>query len=176
MKNYLFGSILSLGLIGSLGANYFLYITKNQANYVKEIETKRSQINEDMTNELMWTKLNDMQSQNVELARMQGYNEGIQAVALNVPPHQSQVSNIWHSGYSRGLEQTAFVEEMSYEKGYVAGFTSGQQENMKALQNILKSGDNMQKAIEKFATDLQNNIKNQEPSPKPNNQPKDSGK
>lgn len=145
--------------IVSLAANGFLYYKVNQANFYTNIEEKRGKINEDQLNDLLWTRMNDMQTQNVELARMQGYNEGIQAVAFNVPPHQNQISNIWHAGYNRGLEQTEFVGEMNYEKGYGAGFTMGQQENMKALSTIMKSGDNIQSALKQF---MDNQLKNNE--------------
>lgn len=150
-------------LIVSLASNGFLYHKLNQANYSTVIEEKRGKINEDQMNELLWIRMNDMQNQNTEIARMQGYNEGIQAVALNVPPHQSQVSNIWHAGYQRGLEQTNFVEEMGYEKGYANGFNMGQQENMKALTIIMKSGDNIQSALKQFMDDqLKKNNDNKE--------------
>lgn len=150
-----FASAVALAtiFIVSLASNGFLYYKLNQANYSTQIEEKRGKINEDQMNELLWIRMNDMQNQTSEIARMQGYSEGIQAVALNVPPHQSQISNIWHSGYQRGLEQTGFVEEMGYEKGYVAGFQNGQQENMKALSTIMKSGDNVQAALKQFMDD-----------------------
>ena len=154
---YLFG-FASL-FIASAGFNAFLYQKLSQSNYATKIEEKRSQINDDMVNEMIWTRINDTQTQNVELARMQGYNEGIQAVALNVPAHQSQISNIWHTGYQRGLEQTAFVEEMGFEKGYKEGFTKGQQENMKAIYTIMKSGDNIQSALKEF---MDNQIKDKQ--------------
>jgi len=155
MRSLMLNSILIVGLICSLGANYFFFTTRYQATFMRDVETKRSQLNEDMTNEILMSRINSIDNNQIEIAKMQGYNEGILACAFKLDPKESQISNIWHSGYARGLEQTAFVEEMGYEKGYAAGFTAGQKENMKAIQTILKSGDNVQKAIEKFASELQ---------------------
>jgi len=65
------------------------------------------------------------------------------------------------------MEQTDFVGELQYEKGYGAGFTAGQRENMKAINTIISSGDNIQSALKKFADDLQQ--KNDEAKEKPAN-------
>jgi hypothetical protein len=156
MRGFVFNSILTIGIIASLGLNYYFFSTRQQSNFLKEIETTRSKINEDMTNEIVMSRFNTIDNNQIEMARMQGYNEGILACAFKLDPKENQISSIWHSGYSRGLEQTAFVEEMGYEKGYASGWQVGQKETMTAIQNILKSGDNIQKALEKFATDLQN--------------------
>jgi hypothetical protein len=72
---------------------------------------------------------------------MQGRLDGIASVVYNIHPQQNEISGIWHAGYQRGLEQTNFVEEMGYEKGFSQGFQKGTNENMKAIQTILKSGD-----------------------------------
>lgn len=132
-------------------------------SFVAQIETKRSQINEDMTNEMLWQKISQVDNNQIEIARMQGYNEGINACAYKLDPKESQISSIWHSGYYRGLEQTDFVGEIQYEKGYSSGFQNGQRENMKAIQNVIKSGDNVQKALENFANNLQK--QKEEPAP-----------
>jgi len=175
MRFYIVNSILTVGLIASLASNYFFFTTRYQATFMRDVEAKRSQLNEDMTNEILMSRINNIDNNQIEIARMQGYNEGILACVLKIDPKESQISNIWHSGYTRGLEQTAFVEEMGYEKGYASGFQNGQKENMKAIQVILKSGDNVQKALEKFANDLQNS--NQETSNKENVKPaQESGK
>ena len=157
-------SILTVGLIASLAANYFFFTTRYQATFMRDVESKRSQLNEDMTNELLMSRLSTIDNNQIEIAKMQGYNEGVLACAYKLDPKESQISNIWHSGYARGLEQTAFVEEMGYEKGYAAGFQYGQKENMKAIQTILKSGENVQKALEKFAVDIQNTEKTENQS------------
>jgi hypothetical protein len=141
-----------VGLVAIIG---FQAYQNYKTSYVAQIETKRSQINEDMTNELLWQKLNQVDANQMETARMQGYNEGINACAYKLDPKESQISSIWHSGYYRGLEQTEFVGEIQYEKGYSTGFQIGQRENMKAIQTIIKSGDNIQNALENFANKLQ---------------------
>jgi hypothetical protein len=167
MRSLILNSALAIGFFASLGANYFLFTTRYQATFMRDIEAKRSQLNEDMTNEILMSRINTVDTNQIEIAKMQGYNEGVLACAFKLDPKESQISNIWHSGYARGLEQTAFVEELSYEKGYSAGITAGQKDNMKAIQTILKSGDNIQKAIEKFANELQK----EEPKEKDEKQP-----
>lgn len=87
---------------------------------------------------------------NAQIARMEGYMEAINTCALNLPPKEHYVGQIWHGGYYNGQQQQDFYGEIKYEQGYAAGFTRGQNENMKAIQTILKSGSNIQEAIEKF--------------------------
>jgi hypothetical protein len=162
MRSHIINTILTTGLICSIAANYFFFTTRYQATFMRDVESKRSQINEDMANELFMSRLSSIDNNQIEIAKMQGYNEGIIACAFKLDPKESQISNIWHSGYARGLDQTAFVEEMGFEKGYASGFQAGQKENMKAIQTILKSGDNIQKALEKFANEIQNTEKKPE--------------
>jgi phage-related protein len=56
---------------------------------------------------------------------------------------------------------------MKYEQGYSQGFQRGTNENMKAIQTILKSGDNIQSAIKNFVEEqsrkLQDPIKDLKP-------------
>lgn len=135
----------------SVGANGYLAYVSTKSNYMAEIETKRSRINNDMVNEMMWTRFNSYDQNQMELARMQGYNEGINAVVQKVDPQQSQISAIWHAGYQRGLEQSNFMEEMGFEKGYGQGVAKGREEYMKAINNILSGQEDVKTAIKEFA-------------------------
>lgn len=159
---------MSAALAASIGYNYFQFTTNKKSEFLQEVAEKRSKISEDMANELLWTKMNDIQSQNTDLARMQGYQEGILSLVHKIDPAESQISNIWHSGYSRGLEQTSFVGEMEFEKGYQKGFTAGQNETMKAFNTIFKSGDNVQGAIKQF---IDSQLKKQEDGQKNEEKP-----
>jgi hypothetical protein len=91
---------------------------------------------------------------------MEGHNEAINSLVHKIDPKENMASNIWHMGYYRGLEQTDFVGEMKYEQGFSQGYQKGTSENMKAIHTIMKSGDNIKSAIEKF-------VENQIPQEKP---------
>ena len=110
MKTALF--TLAAILACSVGANGYLAYVATKSNYMSEIEAKRSRINDDMVSEMIWTRFNSYDQNQMELARMQGYNEGINAVVQKVDPQQSQISAIWHAGYQRGLEQSNFMQYM----------------------------------------------------------------
>ena len=157
----------TLGFIAaiSLGANGFQYYQNNRTSFLLEIETKRNSINQDQISEFILSHKNGLDNESaMEYAKLTGKIEGIQSVVHNASPQQNEISSIWHAGYYRGLEQTDFVGEMKYEQGYAQGFQRGTNENMKAIQTILKSGDNIKSAIENF---VQNQTKALESTDKP---------
>jgi hypothetical protein len=156
MKSYtvFFGFIFAI----SVAANGIQYFQNIRTNFLLEVENKRSKINDDMIQELTYT-LSEKEN-NVQMSRMEGYNEAINSLVHKIDPKENMASNIWHMGYYRGLEQTNFVGDMKYEQGYSQGFQKGTSENMKAIQSIMKSGDNIKTAIEKF-------VENQIPQEKP---------
>jgi hypothetical protein len=135
----------------SLAINGIQYYQYTRTNFLLEIETKRNSINQDQINEFILSNRSSADNESaLEYAKMNGKIEGIQSVVHNANPQQNEISSIWHAGYYRGLEQTDFVGEMKYEQGYAQGFQRGTNENMKAIQTILKSGDNIQSAIKNF--------------------------
>ena len=146
----------------SVAANISLYVDNQRKDFLLNIEKKRSEINNDMIAEL--TYASQEKENNAQIAKMEGYNEAVNGLVNKIDPKESQISNIWHLGYYRGLEQTDFVGELKYEQGYAQGFQRGTNENMKAIQTILKSGDNIKSAIENF---VQNQTKSLENSEKP---------
>lgn len=160
----------TLGFIAaiSIAVNGFQYYQNIRTNFLLEIETKRNSINQDQINEFILTNRNSAETESsLEYTKMTGKIEGIQSVVHNAHPQQNEISSIWHAGYYRGLEQTDFVGEMKYEQGYSQGFQRGTNENMKAIQTILKSGDNIQSAIKNFVEEqskkLQDPIKDLKP-------------
>ena len=165
MKNWLFFGVI---LVASLAANGFQYYQNARAWFLLEVETKRGQINQDQIAEFILSKKNGFADDTsvVEFAKMQGRMDGITSVVYNIHPQQNEISGIWHAGYQRGLEQTNFVEEMGYEKGFSQGFQKGTNENMKAIQTILKSGDNVQQAIKDFVANQAKSIADPEPKTK----------
>jgi hypothetical protein len=154
------GGILAVSLAG----NGFQLYRQTRTQFLLDVEVKRSQINEDQINEFILSKRNGFADDTsaLEYAKMQGKVEGIISLVHNASPQSNEISSIWHAGYQRGLEQTDFVGEMNYEKGYAAGFQMGTNENMKAIQTILKSGDNVKSAIENFVNNQAKAIANPE--------------
>jgi flagellar biosynthesis/type III secretory pathway protein FliH len=156
MKSYtvFFGFVFAT----SLAANGIQYFQNIRTNFLLEVENKRSEINDDMIQELTYN-LREKEN-NIQISRMEGHNEAINSLVHKIDPKENMVSNIWHMGYYRGLEQTDFVGEMKYEQGFSQGYQKGTNENMKAIHTIMKSGDNIKSAIEKF-------VENQIPQEKP---------
>jgi hypothetical protein len=164
----------TVGLIAaiSLTINGIQYYQNSRTKFLLEIETKRNSINQDQISEFILANRNSSDNESsLEYAKMTGKIEGIQSVVHNASPQQNEISSIWHAGYYRGLEQTDFVGEMKYEQGYAQGFQRGTNENMKAIQTILKSGDNIQSAIKNFVDEqgkkLEENAKDLAPQAKP---------
>lgn len=149
MKTLAFAMVACLAC--SVGANGYMAYQNTKSRFLYEIEQKRGKINEDMLNEVLWTRMNGGDQNQIELARMQGYNEGINALVHKVDPQQSQISAIWHAGYNRGLEQSQFIEEMGYEKGFANGVEKGRDEIWKAIDNLLQGKEDIQTAIKEFA-------------------------
>ena len=158
MKAYL-PTIFGTVLIASLAANAGQYFSQKRTEFLLQIETKRNEINADQVNEMISTRNGSSAFGNpamdAQFAENQGYIRGIQSVVSKVTPQESEISSIWHAGYYRGMEQTDFVSEIQHEKGYSNGFQAGQRENMKAINAIINSGDNIQNALKKFTDDLQ---------------------
>jgi len=149
----------------SVALNITFYIENQRKDFLISIENKRSEINNDMIAEL--TYASKEKENNAQIAKMEGYNEAINSLVNKIDPKESQISNIWHLGYYRGLEQTDYVGEMRFEQGYAQGFQKGTNENMKAIQTILKSGDNIKNAIENFVQNQSKATENTEKSQEP---------
>ena len=157
MKPIAFFLAVAFGL--SAAGNGYLVYQNSRIGFMHDVEVKRGKINEDMIEEMMYT-LRDKES-SAQIARMEGYNEAINSLVHKIEPKENMASNIWHSGYYRGMEQVDFVGEMKFEQGYAQGFQKGTSENMKAIQTILRSGDNIKTAIEKF---VESSIAQEKPS------------
>lgn len=170
MRAYL-PTIIGVVLMASIAGNIGQFYSQKRTEFLLQLETKRNEINGDQINEMISSRNGSSAFGNpaidAQFAENQGYIRGIQSVVNKVTPQESEISSIWHAGYYRGMEQTDFVGELQYEKGYGAGFTAGQRENMKAINTIISSGDNIQSALKKFADDLQQ--KNDEAKEKPAN-------
>lgn len=171
MKAYITAVSIAAFMI-SAAANVGQYFVQKRTDFLLQIETKRNEINLDQINEMLVNRGKGSAfgdpSMDTQFAENQGYLRGIQSVVHRVSPQESEVSSIWHAGYQRGMEQTDFVGELQYEKGYSNGFQAGQRDNMKAINTILKSGNDFQGALKNLADELQQKIeKEQIPSKQP---------
>ncbi len=115
---------LALSAIVVLGtvANYGIYQQK-QISDIKsqlEISEQRNKINEDQLNEYVFTSFNQMNKNDIELAKNQGRSEAILS-AIKEPEQEEEFHVIWHDGYYQGLDQNRFVAKNSYTEGYHLG-------------------------------------------------------
>ena len=147
-------TIIGLGmgalLFTSAGFNVAQWYRTNQVSLVSEVNRDRSRINEDALNEILLQYMDNMRSNTVEQAKQSGKIEGILSVAYRATPQENEYSAIWHGGYERGLEQTKFVGEMEYEKGFADGLTKGREEYLKSINNILESKEDFKTALKEF--------------------------
>jgi hypothetical protein len=91
-----------------------------------------------------------LRNNTVENAKQTGKLEGILSVAYRAAPQENEYSAVWHGGYERGLEQSNFVGELEYEKGYAAGLTKGRADYLQSINNILESKEDFKTALREF--------------------------
>lgn len=174
MKKIL-ASTLLLILAVSVGVNLIQFYNNNKISYISEIRKEAGRINQEGFSEVMGAYLQNVRDNTVDNARQQGKLEGIVSLVHKIPPQESEISSIWHAGYQRGLEQTDFVGEMNYEKGYAAGITKGREEYLKAVNNILNSGNDFKSSLQDFIKNS-NKQQNEEKPANENPPAKPSGK
>tara|TARA_R110000765_G_scaffold341540_2_gene431643 strand:+ start:2996 stop:3589 length:594 start_codon:yes stop_codon:yes gene_type:complete len=84
------------------------------------LESMRSDINNEFTNELLWLRLNDFNGQTEELLVGQGRLEGI--VEYISGESSDEYDGLWHDGYDRGLAQNDYefetISNNNYQRGY----------------------------------------------------------
>ena len=82
----------------------------------------RGNINTEWTNELLWSRINDVHDLTKDQLVGQGRIEGV--VSYLSGENQEMIDNLWHEGYMRGLAQIDFeyesISDSNYEKGYHA--------------------------------------------------------
>tara|TARA_Y100000310_G_scaffold252667_1_gene259391 strand:- start:392 stop:985 length:594 start_codon:yes stop_codon:yes gene_type:complete len=82
----------------------------------------RGNINTEWTNELLWSRINDVHDLTKDQLVGQGRIEGV--VSYLSGENQEMIDNLWHEGYMRGLAQTDYeyevISDSNYEKGYHA--------------------------------------------------------
>ena len=82
----------------------------------------RGNINTEWTNELLWSRINDVHDLTKDQLVGQGRIEGV--VSYLSGENQEMIDNLWHEGYMRGLAQVDYeyevISDSNYEKGYHA--------------------------------------------------------
>jgi hypothetical protein len=159
-------------LFTSFSINVAQWYKTNQINLVSEVNRDRSRINEDALNEILLQYMDNVRNNTIEQAKQSGKLEGILAVAYRAAPQENEYSAVWHGGYERGLEQTKFIGEMEYEKGYAAGVNKGREDYLRSINNILDSKEDFKTALKEFVAAKEKEGKKQEPQNDNNISPK----
>ena len=84
------------------------------------LESMRSDINNEFTNELLWLRLNDFDGRTEELLVGQGRLEGI--VEYISGESSEEYDGLWHDGYDRGLAQNDYEFEVIADNNYRRGY------------------------------------------------------
>ena len=94
----------------------------NYLNSQLQLSEMRSDVNNDLTNELLWLRVNDTYEATQDQLISQGRIEGV--ISYLVGGDKDILDNLWHEGYMRGLSQVDYeydmLSESNYEKGYHA--------------------------------------------------------
>jgi hypothetical protein len=108
--------------IGILAVSVTLNVySLGQISRMKEVQSIAYQKDSLISNgydELVIAYLNELKSNNLEIAKGQGKIEGIIAAALNFKPEENQHTAIWHAGYNRGSETAEYTRSVYYKEGY----------------------------------------------------------
>lgn len=144
-------STLGLIVLVSVSTNLIQYYRSNNLSHLNQIKTEVGKISQDGFNDVLGLYIQNIRDNTIENAKQSGKLEGMISVVHKIPPQESEISSIWHAGYQRGLEQTDFVGEMQFEKGYREGVIKGREEYLKSINNILSSKEDFKKSLEDFA-------------------------
>ena len=102
--------------------NYTLtvYRENTRLENMVRLEEMRSEVNNEMVDELLWSKVNDIHNLTKDQLIGQGRLEGV--VSYLSGGNQDIIDNLWHEGYARGLSQNEYeydiISKNEYEKGY----------------------------------------------------------
>ncbi len=144
------GAGVGIALTASVGINILQYFQKDKQSFLNEVNRDRSRINQDALNEVILGYMDSVRNNTVENAKQTGRLEGILSVAYRAAPQDNEYSAVWHGGYERGLEQSKFVGEMEYEKGFAAGLAKGRADYLQSINNILESKEDFKTTLKEF--------------------------
>ena len=113
MKNF---TIALVVLVMSVVAHYTVYLQGQNSTLKQMVQMANlhAKISEEMSDEILYNNVLNLNNDNKEMLTQQGKIEGILAVMRN----EEEYSTSWHEGYERGLNQTEDMLSMEYERGY----------------------------------------------------------
>ena len=113
MKNF---TIALVVLVMSVVAHYTVYLQGQNSTLKQMVQMANlhAKISEEMSDEILYNNILNLNNDNKEMLTQQGKIEGILAVMRN----EEEYSTSWHEGYERGLNQTEDMLSMEYERGY----------------------------------------------------------
>lgn len=114
MQNYIVYGILGI----SIAVNGYQVYRIDTFKQYQNILNQKDSLTQSGYNELLYSHINGIKNENIDMAKNQGKIEGILSVVNNIKPESNDISAIWHSGYYRGMDQVEFVRQTSYEEGY----------------------------------------------------------
>tara|TARA_Y100000310_G_scaffold65019_1_gene60538 strand:- start:922 stop:1458 length:537 start_codon:yes stop_codon:yes gene_type:complete len=99
-------------------ANYSISLQKeiSRLEGIVQLEELRSKVNSEWANELLYSRMSDLNGLTSDSLVQQGRLEGITAFLRN----EEDFSSTWHEGYEQGLSQNEYIADMRYEDGYHA--------------------------------------------------------
>ncbi len=116
-----FGAFVVFGVLFTL-ANYTVTVHRDNVRLkgMCEIAEMRADVNTEMADELLWSRVNDVYKLTEEQLVSQGRVEGV--VSYLSGDNREVFDNLWHEGYMRGLTQVDYeydvISESNYERGY----------------------------------------------------------
>lgn len=146
-------------VIGALGlwAGYSQYRADRAAEIQKLVSESAKLADRDAADALL-TVTSNIRENTIENAKLQGRIEGMISVSLNLPPESNTTSGIWHDGYSRGMSQTKFIEELAYERGYHAATNDGVcpagKDNLEKRVSASWTSDQTQQQLDTYANNV----------------------
>ena len=87
-----------------------------------EVYDLRAEVNADFTDELMWSRVNDVHKGVQDQLVAQGRLEGVMSHLHSDDEDKDIVDKVWHEGYSRGLTQVDYEHKMISESGFLQGY------------------------------------------------------
>jgi len=111
---FVFLTILNVGILQQ-------WQISNLSNQL-EISDMRAKVNTEFADELLWLQMNDIERLTKDNLLAQGKLEGMVEYYAQDEGTRTQIDNLWHEGYMRGLGQTEWeydvLSESNYNKGY----------------------------------------------------------
>ena len=131
--NFAIIGILFIGLFASVVTNINVYKQISQKNFMIDIESTRSKINNDELNELLITYINDQNKNNTEIIRGQGRQEALSIIAAKLPVEEYDVSALYHAGYQSGYDTGMLM---------ISSIVENIDERLKKIAQITKANNN----------------------------------